>query len=105
MGGRLQNGRGACEVLPLRRGGRKSFCYAEGGHKFWGSFYVVALSFSHIEGEEGGGARSFDTLKEGMQKVLPCLEGGGGAKCFGPAIFPFLSPPLPIINDQFINDN
>ena len=41
----LQNGRGggAPEVLPLRKGGGKSFSNAEGGHnKFWGSFYMVA---------------------------------------------------------------
>ena len=49
----LQNerggGEGACEVLPLRKGGggdAKSFSHAEGtgwGHnKFWGSFYGVA---------------------------------------------------------------
>ena len=31
----------------------------------------------------------------------PCLEGGGGAKSFGPVIFPFCSPPpLPVISDQ-----
>ena len=38
---------GACEVLPLRKGGgaEKSFSHAEGGEgctKFWGSFYAVA---------------------------------------------------------------
>ena len=51
----LITGRGACEVLPLRKGGggRKTLSHAErgGGHsKFWSSFYVVALSFNHIEG-------------------------------------------------------
>ena len=35
----------------------------------------------------------------GAQKVVPCLE-GGGAKSFGPVIFPFCSPFLPVINDQ-----
>ena len=44
--------------------------------------------------------KSFHSLKGGARKVLPCLEGGGGAKSFGPAIFPFCSPPLPVINDQ-----
>ena len=34
----------------------------EGHTKFWGSFYTVAGSFSHIEG--GGGAKSFYSLKE-----------------------------------------
>ena len=28
------------------------------------------------------------------------LEGGGGAKSFGPTIFPFCIPPLPVIIDQ-----
>ena len=47
-GGGLQNGRGAQEVLPLRKGGGggKSFGYADGGYnKFWGSFYAVSKSF------------------------------------------------------------
>ena len=44
--------------------------------------------------------KSFHFIKGGVWKVLPCLE-GGGAKSFGPAIFPFCSPPpLPVINDQ-----
>ena len=48
-----------------------------GGHtKCWGSFYVVARSFSHIEGGVGG-----------QQKVLPCIEGGGGTNSVGPAIY------------------
>ena len=49
-GGGLQNGSGACEVLPLRKGqAGKSFSHAEGGqNKFWGIFYAVASSFSHI---------------------------------------------------------
>ena len=29
--------------------------------------------------------------------VLPCLKGGGGANRFGPAIFPFCSPLLPVM--------
>ena len=40
-----RGGAGACEVLPLRKGGgdRKSFGHAEEGHnKFWISFYEVA---------------------------------------------------------------
>ena len=43
----------ASEVLPLRKGGgggRKRFSHAGGGQKkFWGSFYAVVLTFSHIE--------------------------------------------------------
>ena len=90
--GGLQNGRGACEVLPLRKGGGggKSFSHAEeGAQKFWGSFYTVAWSFSHIE----GGAKSFHSLKGGRKKFDPVLSGGGGAKSFRPTIFPFCSPP------------
>ena len=43
--GRLQNGRGAREVLPLRKvgGAEKVLAMLKGGHKkFWGSFYAVA---------------------------------------------------------------
>ena len=54
--GGLQNRGGACEVLPLRKGGAEK---------------VLA----------------------GYLKVLACLE--GGAKSFGPAIFPFCSSPPP----------
>ena len=72
-----------------KREGGISLSHAEGGHKtFWGSFYAIACSFSHIEG--GGGAQQIST--GGTHKVLPHLE-GGGAKSFGPAIFPFCSPP------------
>ena len=43
-GGGLQNGRGACEVLPLRKGGGggKSFTHAEGGggHKKFGVVFM-----------------------------------------------------------------
>ena len=43
----------------------------------------------------------FPLFKRGTQIVLPCLEGGGGgAKSFRPAIFPFVGPLLPVINDQ-----
>ena len=54
----------------------------------------------------GGGAKSFLPLKKkggGTQKVVSCLE-GRGAKSFGPAIFPFCSPPpFPVINGQSHN--
>ena len=72
--GGLQNGRGAREVLPLRKGGGggNSFSHAEGGGtqkvlamlkgggghtKFWGNFYAVAGSFSHFERGGGSGAK------------------------------------------------
>ena len=72
-----------------RVGGGKSFSHAVGGaQQVLGSFYSVALSFSHIEGR-----KSFHSLKggEGREKFYPVLS--GGAKSFGPAIFPFCSPP------------
>ena len=45
-------GGGAREVLPLRKGGaEKVLAILKGGHnKFWGCFYAVACSFSHIVG-------------------------------------------------------
>ena len=60
-----------------------------GGHKkFWGSFYAVACSFSHIE--SGEGAKRFHSFKGGREKFYLALR--GGAKSFGPVIFPFCSP-------------
>ena len=75
----------------MKRGSDKVLAMLKGGHQqFWGSFYMVAWSFSHIE---GGGAQKMSTLYKGAQQVLPCLDGGGGAKGLGPAILPFCSPP------------
>ena len=50
-------GRGACEVLPLRKEG-------VGAEKAYA---------------DERGAKSFHSLKGGARKVSPCLEGGGGA--------------------------
>ena len=37
----------------------------------------------------------------GAQKVLPCLEcGGGGQNVSDPRFSHFVAPPLPVINDQ-----
>ena len=57
-GGGLQNERGACEVLPQRKGGGKSFRHAEGGGTK--SFEVVLIRecFSHSD----GGAQKESTL-------------------------------------------
>ena len=98
-GGCKTGGGGHVKFYPYEKGGRKSFSHAEGGHKqFWGSFYAVPWSLSHIE----GGRKKFPLFKTGgggggggggAQNVFPCLEGGGGAKCFRPAVFPFCSPP------------
>ena len=58
-------------------------------------FNAVALSFCHIEGGRGV-PKSFHSLKGGgAQKVLPCLEGVGGAKSFGPSFSHFVAPPSP----------
>ena len=45
-----------------------------GGHnKFWGSFYPVARSFSHIE----GGVKKFPLfIKGGREKLYPVSRGG-----------------------------
>ena len=72
-GGGYKTGGGACEVLPLLKWGG-------GGVK-----KVLAILT--------GGHKKFPLFKRGTQKVLPCLEGGGAQKKFGPAIFPFCSPP------------
>ena len=58
-GGGYKTGGGACEVLPLRKGTGKVLAMLKRGHKkFWGSFYTIASSFSHIE----GGAQNVSTL-------------------------------------------
>ena len=52
MGGyKTVGGGGMGSFTPVKWGGGKSLSHAEGGKhkKFWGIFYVVALSFSHIE--------------------------------------------------------
>ena len=97
-GGYKTGGGGAREVLPLPKGGaEKVLAILKGGHKkFWGWFYAVAWSLSHIV---GGGRVNFQLFKRGGAKSFT-LSWGGGAKSFGPAIFPFCSPPLPVINDQ-----
>ena len=82
-------------------GGRKSFSHAEGGAQtgfgvvFTRSLEVLAILY--------GGAKSFHSLKGGggHKKYYPVLRGGGGAPTnLGPAVFPFCSPPFPVINDQ-----
>ena len=52
-------GGGHVKFYPYEKGVGKVLAILKGGHnKFWGSFYVVALSFSHIV----GGARKVSTL-------------------------------------------
>ena len=86
-------GGGACEVLPLWKGGGggKSFSHAEGGghNKCWGNFYAVAWSFSHIKVGMGGGGQQVSTL--GAQQVLSYVE--VGHKKFQTRDFSILKPP------------
>ena len=74
----------------------------KGRHKkFWGSFYAVAYSFSHIEVWGEGGRKKFPFFKRGggrARTVLPCLEGGGGGVS-DPRFSHFVAP-RPVINDQ-----
>ena len=71
----------------------KVLAMLKGGHKkFWGSFYAVALSFSHIV---GGGREKFPLFKRGgARKVLPCLE-GGAQKVSDTRFSHFVAPPSP----------
>ena len=80
MGATEQEG-GACEVLPLRKGGD-------------------GKSFSHAVGGEGGRRKKFPLFKRGALKVLPCLErAGGGGGGLAPTVLDlrfsyFVVPPL-----------
>ena len=55
------------------------------------SVQLVLVQPPTIHGEGGGGYKTGG----GACEVLP-LRKGGGAKSFGPAIYPFCSPPLPV---------
>ena len=59
----LITGRGGYKTLsftPMKREMEKVVAMMKGGHKkFWGSFYAVARSFSHIE---GGGVQKVSTV-------------------------------------------
>ena len=64
MATKRERGGGACEVLPIQKGGGgKSFSHAEGGaQRVLGLFLHSSLKFSHIEGggtKRGGGANHF----------------------------------------------
>ena len=71
--GVLQNERGACEVLPLRKG-------------------VAEKSVSHAK---GGGAKSFHSLRGGGEKLDPVLRWGGGAQKVSDPRFPHFVAPIP----------
>ena len=74
-----EGGGGACEVLPLRKGGGVAMIKGDTQ-----SFEVVLTQELEVLAIVMGG---------GAQQVVPCLEGGGGAESFGPTIFPFCSHP------------
>ena len=72
-----------------------------GACKSFGVISVEASSFSHSEGLGGGGGgahKMFPPFKSGVQKCLPCLE--GGMKKVAEPRFSHFVAPLPIINDQ-----
>ena len=81
---------GSEEVLTMLKGSYKSF-----------ELEVLAILM-----EGGGGGNKFPTFKRGWgcMKSFTVLKGGGGGvvKRFGPMIFPFCNPPLPVINDRFL---
>ena len=89
--GGLQNGRGAYEILPRRKGGAENVL----AMLEWGtnSFGVVSTWQLEVLAILKGGTKSFHSLKGGHEKFYPVLGRGGGAKSFSPAIFPFCSPP------------
>ena len=67
---RTWGGGGGVNFTPTKkRGGEeKVLAKLKGGEKtFWGGFYAVALSFSHIEGG-GGGRKKFSLFKRGDAK-------------------------------------
>ena len=83
---------------------KKVLVILKGAHKkFWGSFYAVAWSFSHIEG--GGGTKSFHSIKGGggggwHKRFYPVLKGGGDQKVSVLQFSHFVATPLPVSNDQ-----
>ena len=89
---------GASEVLLLQRGDVEivlTMLKGGGGGKGFGVVLsqereVLAIPKCVCVG--GGGGKIFPPFKRGDAKSL---RGGGGANSFGPAIFPFCSPPPP----------
>ena len=90
----LQNrrGRGGKELPNKKKGGGGDFNHAEGGgtkvlRYGTGNFNMGHLSFSH----SGGGHLPFSPLEAVHDKFNPVSR--ERTKSFGPAIFPFCSPP------------
>ena len=94
-GGGLQNGSGGhMKFYPYEKGvAKKVLAMLKGQHKkFWGSFYAVAWSFSHIV---GGGDESFHSLKGGTKRFT--LSRGGGHKKIRTRHFVAPPPPSPYL--------
>ena len=87
-GGATKRERGACDVLPLRKGGggRKGFSHVEGGHK-------KILK------------RGFHSSKGGREKCYPVLKGGGGPQKLSNPRFSHFVAPLHVSNDQSLRDS
>ena len=83
------------KFYPYEKGGGvdKVLAILKGGHKkFWGSFYAVARSFSHIV----GGHIKFPLFKRGggREKFYPVLR-GGSQKVLNLRFSHFVDPPPP----------
>ena len=101
-GGYKTGGGGRREDLPLWKGGAENLLAMLTGGGATTIFEVVLTRELEVLAIEMRGHKKFPHFKRGANKVVSCLE-GGGAKSFGPTIFPFCSPPFPIINDQSLS--
>ena len=64
-----------------------------GNKRLWRRFNTGAKTFNHTGGGLGGG----------LQKVLPCLE-GGAQNVLNPRFFQFVAPHSPVFNYQSLNE-
>ena len=91
--GRYKTG-GPSEVLPLQKGGaEKVLAMLKGGTKHFE--VVLQRELEVLAIVMGGGRKKFPSFKRGGAKCFTLSGGGGVTKSFGPAIFPFCSPPSP----------
>ena len=107
-----ERGRGANEVLPLRKGGggadkKVSTMLKGGGRTCFGEVFPRRPEVLAIL--KGGGVQKVSTLRKwALEKKLPCLEEGGGGegrvqKVSDPRFSHFVAP-LPVINDQSLSE-
>ena len=97
-GGYKMGGGGACEVLPLQQ---VLAMLKGGGTTSFGVIFTQLLELLAILTAGGGGGHKILPLfkrRRGAKMFYPVLR--AGAKSFGPTIFPFCSPSLPVINDR-----